>query len=281
MVMILISDATDRLQRWLSDQGRAEKTISSYQSDVRSFARDMGINDICLDTLESQAADWLNRYRREVAAKTTCRRLTAMRSLGLAYGIKILENYSSPTPVAGDPHPLPGGAKDVLRMLNACEDDEQRKLVALTALVGCRVSEARDVAPGDFDIQNRRLKIWGKGAKERIVPLSEMAWDILFPFVVEALLDQRPKLITIADRTARYCITMLGRRAGISRRVASHDMRATFATQAYYACGMDIRVVQELLGHASVNQTQLYVKASDSRMSQAVNYMRGYLNDHP
>lgn len=236
----------------------------------------MAIDGIHLATVESQAATWLNHYRRIVAAKTTCRRLTSMRTLGAAYGLKILERYNAPTPLAGDPHPLPNGAQDVLRMLEACDSDEQRKLVALTALCGCRISEARDVSPRDFDLQERRVKIWGKGAKERMVPLSDMAWDILFPFVVEGLLDHHEKLITMADRSARYCITMLGRRAGIDRHVSSHDMRATFATEAYYASGMDIRVVQILLGHSSVTQTQLYVQGSASRMNQAVNYMRSY-----
>jgi site-specific recombinase XerD len=238
----------------------------------------MELNSFNLEDLDSLAASWLNRYRRIVAAKTTCRRLTSMRTLGEACGIQILQKYNAPTPLAGDPHPLPNGAQDVLKLLAACETDDQRKLVALTALCGCRVSEARETRPTDFNLAERKLKIWGKGAKERLIPLSDMAWDILFPFVVEAMLDGHPTLISMADRSARYCITMLGRRAGIERRIASHDMRATFATEAYYASGMDIRVVQTLLGHASVTQTQLYVKASDSRMNQAVNYMRGYVS---
>lgn len=253
--------------------------MAGYESDIRSFARDMSIDKINLETLETDAATWLNNYRRVVAAKTTCRRLTSMRTLGEVFGMQILVKYNAPTPVAGDPHPLPGGARDVLKMLEVCDADEQRALVALTALCGCRISEAREINPRDFDLPNRQLKIWGKGAKERIVPLSDMAWDILFPLVAEALLDHRETLISMADRSARYCITMLGRRAGVQRRVTSHDMRATFATEAYYASGKDIRVVQILLGHASVTQTQLYVKASQTQMTRAVNYMREYQND--
>lgn len=273
MVTILITDAIASIQRFLVSQGSSDHTHLAYKSDVRTFARDMDLTEINLDQLEHEAATWLNRYRRIVAPKTTNRRLTSMRTLGKAYDVVVLKNYHAPTPERPKPHPLPNGREDLTRMLDECNSDMQRILLVLLGMCGLRVGEALSIRPQDIDLKERRIKIWGKGSKVRSVPISDAAWDVMCALVIEAQLDGKPKMLSYADRSARMAITMLGERARIGRPVASHDLRATFATEAYRASNYDIRVVQELLGHASIEQTKVYVDADEASQRNAVNFM--------
>lgn len=273
MATILITDATASIQKFLDSQGSSDLTIRAYKSDVLTFARDMGLTEFSLDELEHLAASWLNKYRRIVAPKTTNRRLTSMRTLGKAYEVVILKNYHAPTPDRPKPHPLPNGRQDLSKMLDECSNDSQRMLLVLTGMCGLRIGEALSLRPQDINLKERTIKVWGKGSKIRTVPISDTAWDMVCASVVEAMLDGKAKLLGYADRSARMVITTLAERAGIGRPVASHDLRATFATEAYVASGYDLRVVQELLGHASPDQTQIYVERGDEARRNAVNFM--------
>ena len=80
------------------------------------------------------------------------------------------------------------------------------------------------------------------------------------------------RLISYQDRFSRELIKNLGRRAGVRREISSHDLRATFATEALGHCDNNIRVVQELLGHASVNTTEIYTGVRMDQMKKAVNF---------
>lgn len=225
---------------------------------------------IPLDDLEDIASSWLNSKRREVSPKTLGRRLTAVRALANALDMKILENYHAPTPAAPEPHPLPEGVEGVIQMIDACEKDEHRVLIALLGLVGTRLTEARETTPRHFDFRERKLRIYGKGSKERIVPIGDKAWEIILPIVVDAMTQPNLPIIKMGDRSARDTVTRIGARAGLSRRVASHDLRATFATEAY-AKTKNLRAVQMLLGHASSKQTEVYVAVADKSLREAAN----------
>lgn len=273
MEMILTSDATERIREYLDSQGKSDDTIRAYVSDVTMFFRQMEIEEIKLDDLERTAASWLNKYRRTMAPKTTSRRLTSMRTLGLVYNHPILLKYSAPTPAPAKPHPLPEGKDDLQKMLDQCTNDDQRVLVTLLGMCGLRMKEARTLSPFSIDLRNRTIKVLGKGNRERIVPISPAAWEVIAMKVMEAQLERRETLISYADRSARHCITILASRANVTRRVASHDLRATFATEVYRNSGNDIRVAQELLGHANLKDTQVYVGNADEALKNAVNFM--------
>lgn len=250
--------------------------MRAYTTDIRMMWLEQDLpTNINRSDLEDIAARWLNARRRgpgSVSPKTLGRRLTSVRALGSAIGISVLPNYNAPTPAAPEPHPLPEGVDGVLRMLDACNTDEQLALVTLCGLVGCRVAEARETAPTAFIFREKKLRIFGKGSKERVVPISDAAWEILLPIVVEAMSNPNEPIIKMGDRSARDTITRIGARAGLSTRVSSHDLRATFATQAY-AKTKDLRAVQMLLGHASSKQTEVYVGIGDKALRDAANIL--------
>jgi integrase len=238
------------------------------------FWQEMDLDLLNLEDLEDLAALWLNTNRRVVAPKTTGRRLTAMKNLGLAYKQAVLIDYSPPTAAQPKPHPLPGGFADLQKLLDSCHQEEHRTVIALTGLVGARISEAREIQASSFNMHDKTVRIWGKGDKERVVPVSDMAWRILMPTLVDRLTTGHGDvpLVSMGDRTARELITRLGVRARINRSISSHDLRATFATEAYRRT-KDIRAVQVLLGHASSKQTELYILVEDDAMRAAANFM--------
>ncbi len=274
MEQVSITDATERLRQFLSLKGRAENTIKAYLTDAKMFWLEMGLDKLDLNNLESLAAEWLNSKRMLLAPKTSERRLTAMKSLGNAYKISILSEYSTPSPGRPQPHPLPDGVADIRRLLDVCEHEQHRILIAMTGLMGMRISEARSTRACDFTYGQPTVTIWGKGDDVRTIPVSPYAMEVMMPSLIEASIQARTDepLIRVGDRSAREAITVLGQRARISRPISSHDLRATFATEAYRR-SLDIRAVQELLGHATSKQTEVYILASQQAMRSAASIM--------
>lgn len=275
MATIRSQEATAQIRSWLLSRGKSDNTIKAYVTDIQMFYIEMEHDEVEIDNLEAEVVIWMNRYRRRVAPKTLARRITSMRALGRCLGISMLAEYSAPTPARSMPHPLPGLDRDIERLLAAAGSNKQRTLIALCALVGCRVTEAREVSPKDFDLTEMTLTIRGKGDKTRVVPISKAAWFVMAECVTEAMLRNYTTVINFTDRHARELITLLGRKAGVSRPISSHDLRATFGTLAY-ARTKNIRVVQELLGHATVEQTQLYTGVSQAQMREAANFDIGF-----
>lgn len=271
---ISLFDATEALRSYLSSRGLSEQTHKAYLTDLRMFWQEMDLKDLSLEDLEDMAAMWLNDRRRIMSPKTTGRRLTSMKNLGFAYKLVILSRYKLPTAAQPKPHPVPGGQGGLRRLLNACNSDEHRALVALMGLCGARISEARSICPKDFDYVDQSLSIWGKGDKVRIVPVSDFAWSILLPTLVEIMTSEGADqtLVKMSDRTARMLITRLGERIGLVRPISSHDLRASFATEAYRH-SKDIVAVQQLLGHATSKQTELYIEIDDDSKRTAASFM--------
>lgn len=156
-------------------------------------------------------------------------------------------------------------------MVAATTNPRYKALVALPGLAGPRVAEALAVRPSHFDLDDMMLHIFGKGAKERRIPISDECWEIIQPAVMRAYVTGTDEpVIGLKDRHARSVISNLGVKAGLSRHVASHDLRATFATELYNRT-QDQRLVQWILGHASQDQTSIYIGLTDRTLHNGVN----------
>jgi site-specific recombinase XerD len=147
--------------------------------------------------------------------------------------------------------------------------------VALLELLygsGLRVAEATSLDVDDLDLARQQVRVWGKGGKERIVPLSDPAVDALRRW----LADGRAELATEVTPAGAMLLNRRGRRLTprdarrvLDRRAAApthpHALRHTFATHLLDG-GADLRVVQELLGHADLATTQRYTHVSKERL---------------
>lgn len=267
----LTLESIDKYRNWCLGRGQAENTVKAYTSDLRSFLAATG-GLVEMEEYEDLAMSWLNLTRSETAPKTTGRRLTSLRSFAKWAGHPgLLDEYVAPTPSKGQPHPLREGIEGVTRMIEVARTHEQKALVALCGLVGLRVTEARMTSVKHFDLHDMMLTVRGKGDKTRVVPVGKLAWSSISSAMVDGLSRPGERLISYQDRSARKCITTLGVKAGISRPVASHDLRATFATEVYNRTN-DQRLVQELLGHANGSTTEIYIAVAKGKMKDAVEF---------
>ena len=184
-----------------------------------------------------------------------------------------------PTPPRRLPKAIP--VDDVLRLLEAAGFDQtpravrDRALLELLYASGARISEVVGLAVDDLDTPAGLVKLHGKGGKERIVPIGRPARETLDAYLVQA----RPALAAarapggtarpasslflnarggrLSRQSAWIVIRSAAEKAGLSTDISPHTLRHSFATHLLEG-GADIRVVQELLGHASVATTQVY-----------------------
>jgi integrase/recombinase XerD len=186
------------------------------------------------------------------------------------------------------PRPMP--VEEVLRLLAAPSEGDPaglRDRAVLETLYGggLRVSELAGLDVDDVDLEEGSVRVFGKGSKERDVPLGRYATDAIAAYLRRA----RPGLATARSRSALFLNLRGGRLtrqgvagilakavkgAGIERRVTPHTLRHSFATHLLEG-GADVRVVQELLGHASVATTQVYTLVTREHLREV------YYTAHP
>ena len=157
-------------------------------------------------------------------------------------------------------------------------DADMRDQAVLEFLYACgaRISEASGLKLGDVDFSAKLVKVFGKGKKERIIPLHDMCIKAMRKYVTHA----RPQLLA-GHQTDRFFVSNRGnpmsadamrkmfkatvRAAGLDDRLSPHDMRHTFATDLLDG-EADLRSVQEMLGHSSLSTTQIYTHLSPARL---------------
>lgn len=266
----LSAESIGQFRSWLSGQGRSDQTIKAYTSDLTQLLLDLKGTLVEESDFDTTATYWLTKNRKTLAPKTTSRRLTSLRTFAkwARWETPDLSEYRLPQGAAPVAHPLPEGIEGVRRLIAATPDERRKTLIALCGLAGLRISEALDVRFDDINHLEMTLKVRGKGEKQRIVPISTELWEYLQVPYVRAFGSDEP-IVGLKDRVARKSITDLGRRAGLKRPISSHDLRATFLT-AVYNSTLDMRVAQDLAGHASVVTTQTYTEVTLKRMREAV-----------
>jgi site-specific recombinase XerD len=270
-VMILSSESIEQYRQWSIGKGLAENTVRAYTRDLRMFLQVTALTEVPMEQVEDLAQAWLNMTRLKDAPKTIQCRLVSLRSFARwARHPETLAEYMPPTPQRGEAHPLPGLATDLLNLSRVASNPNEKAAVGLMGYIGCRVSEARSITPEAFNLEAMTIKIRGKGDKTRVVPVSEKAWHLTMDAFVFASVNDTP-LITWGDRFTRQTIKNMGKRAQITREIASHDLRMTYGTIIFDKT-LNIRLVQELLGHESVETTETYTGVRMADMKKAVEF---------
>lgn len=147
--------------------------------------------------------------------------------------------------------------EDVNRLLNACKTPLEKVIIYTLVDTGMRVSELCRLNKQDIDWQNKLILIHGKGAKKRgakkrVVPMTERVYTILSAWFT---LNDSIKMTT---RNLRYIVKKVAKRAGITRKVSPHVLRHTFSIKCLDN-QIDIRDLQDLLGHNSITTTAIYL----------------------
>lgn len=271
-VMTLSAESIGLFRNWLRDRGRSDLTVKAYGTDLRTFLEECQEETIDLETeFEEFGMTWLQMNRNSLKPKTVLRRKTSLAAFAKWAGLpsETFADWTGPKPARTIPHPLPEGMEGIHRLVAATNNEKHKALIALCGYVGCRVGEAVSVVPSCVDAEGMMMTIRGKGDKERVVPVTDQAWDILAMPVTRAMLDGGRPIVGIDERFARRKITQLGVMAGLTRKVVSHDLRATLATHVYNRT-KDIVWVQHILGHSSPKTTQIYLGIDYEKMREGM-----------
>jgi site-specific recombinase XerD len=266
---------------WLS--GRSEATRRAYGADLRGFVEWMGRSDVT----EPSGVDRLHLRRylaslgtRHMARATVARKAAALRCY-FAWSLRQGTIGSDPArslraPSGGGrlPRVLSGGEVGALLEIEVGDPIDQRDLAVLELLyaAGLRVSELCGLDRRGVDLAGRTVTVLGKGGKERRVPIHDRCARALEAWIgsgraAMATPDTPPEAVFVNRRGARLGPRDV--RRILDSRAASpthpHALRHTFATHLLNG-GADLRVVQELLGHASLGTTQIYTHVSKEHL---------------
>ncbi|PRY49084.1 integrase/recombinase XerD [Geodermatophilus tzadiensis] len=298
---------TGYLDHLAVERGLAANTISSYRRDLRRYTRflaDAGVRDLS-EVAESDVSGFLAALRAgddehpPLSATSAARAVVAVRGLhrfalldGLVPG-DVAAEVRPPAPARRLPKAIP--VEEVVALIEAAGSLEgprglrDRALLEVLYGTGARISEAVGLAVDDLDRGQSVVRLAGKGGKQRIVPVGSYALRAVEEYLVRA----RPALATagrggvrggrlflnarggsLSRQSAWAILRTAAERAGITAEVSPHTLRHSFATHLLDG-GADVRVVQELLGHASVTTTQVYTLVTVDKLREV------YASSHP
>jgi integrase/recombinase XerD len=275
------------------ERGRAANSISSYRHDLANYEEFLAEREIALrDVTPKVLEQYLGMLRAAgLSPATRARALVAIRGLH-GFGVDERGMPSDPTEDVERPSipksvPKALSEEEIALVLGAASGSDprairDRAILELLYASGLRISELVGLSLSDLDLDDRMLRAFGKGSKERLVPFGRPAAAALGEWLGRS---GRPLLVPAQfarrDDAEALFLSLRGRRmtrqgawtavrqaaeaVGLEARVTPHVFRHSFATHLLDH-GADVRVVQELLGHASITTTQIYTKVSQEHL---------------
>lgn len=272
---------------WL-ERGFSRNTLTAYQTDLKLFAEWLNTQETVLTAVQREdiQAYLSHRVQKGHHPRTNARLLSCLRTF-YRYLLREQHCLSDPTlnidsPRLGRSLPKDLSEAEVIALLQAPNTEEPRGLrdKALLEILyagGLRVTELVSLKLDQVSLQQGIVRVMGKGNRERLIPIGEEALDWLQRYLVEA----RPQLLKnsgpsdvlfLSNRTTSmtrqtfwHRIKQYAKLAGIQKPLSPHTLRHAFATHLVNH-GADLRVVQMLLGHASISTTQIYTHVANVRL---------------
>jgi tyrosine recombinase XerC len=300
----------DNFIRYLeAERNLSPRTVEAYTRDIGQFMsfceksekRDQtgDVSSVVASEVDAYRLTTLRKYlatlqSRGLSHSSVARKMSAIRSYlkFLAREGVIDSNPAVSMSQVRRPRRLPRtlAQDEIERLISVCRNDSplalrDRAILELLYSSGIRLSELVGLDLGDYSSASGTVRVFGKGAKERIAPVGGPAAKAIHDYV----LDARPKLLSDTQEVALFLNRNGGRlsgrsvermmkkrlmEAGLPRTATPHSLRHSFATHLTDS-GADLRAVQELLGHADISTTQIYTSVSRERL------YRVYKKTHP
>lgn len=286
-----LSNALDAFLAFLQlERGLSANTLAAYETDLLQLAKALQAGGITnwAAVVGANVSDWLYRLSEGgVAVSSMARKLSAVRMFArflvkegtcnkdfteLVEGPRVVRKLPATlsvadmkkllaTPTAGTPQ----GLRD-------------RAMVELFYSSGLRVSELAGLNLQQIDLQQGFVRVFGKGSKERVVPVGTRATEALATYLAAG----RPGLVkgrtgsavflsergqAISRKTVWALLKGYAKKAGLSQAIKPHILRHSFATHLLSG-GADLRAIQEMLGHADIGTTQIYTAVETSRLTE-------------
>jgi len=287
-----VAESAAEIDRFLDalwmERGLSRNTLAAYRRDLAGFAQWLDKQRQCA-LLAAQREDLLaylaERVVAEAKPRTTARLLSSLRQF-YQQAVRDGQLQADPSdrieaPRLGRSLPKSLNEVDVELLLNTPDTDtalglRDRAMLELLYATGLRVSELVALRVPQLNLRQGVVRTLGKGSKERLVPLGEVASDWLQRYLDTAraeLLDRHESdALFVTARGAGmtrqafwYLLKKHAQRAGISKPLSPHTLRHSFATHLLNH-GADLRVVQMLLGHSDLSTTQIYTHVATERL---------------
>lgn len=280
--------------RWMAvERGRAQNTVISYRRDLVRYTSFLYEQEKSLETASESDVEHYVRLLQNSgeAVASTARRIASIRMLHMYL---VSEDVRPDNPASrlegvrvpsGVPKPLSTDEVEALLSVMTGEsaiEMRDRALLEFLYATGARISEACDLNIADLDMSSRVVRLFGKGSKERVVPFGRIAEqqireylnaggrDGLIPDSWARGSDRDAVFLTNKGRRlnrqkAWHIVRDAGVRAGLHQELSPHVLRHSCATHMLEH-GADLRIVQEMLGHATISTTQIYTRVSNERL---------------
>ncbi|MBR3709605.1 MAG: site-specific tyrosine recombinase XerD [Bacteroidales bacterium] len=287
----LIKHYADHLRLELS---LSDNSVEAYCHDVNLFLQYLEsqnisteVNDINQDTIENFFA---YLYDLNIGASSQTRILSGLKSF---YRFLLQENLATKDPTALITSPSRGrhlpevlSYPEIQKMIDSIDlslPNGHRNKAMIEVMYGCglRVSELISLQISDIYKEDGFLRIFGKGSKERLVPIGDSSLKILYQYINGARLHITPKPkftdtvflnsrgTGLTRQTVFLLVKELAERNGISKSISPHTFRHSFATHLLEG-GANLLAVQQMLGHASVSTTEIYTHISDDLLRETL-----------
>jgi integrase/recombinase XerD len=270
------------------ERGLSENTLSAYRSDLKLFSEWLADKKgrQLLEVDQTDLSDYLAlKYQQGSSTRSAARLLSSFRQF---YGYQLREGILDEDPCAridpprlGKPLPVSLSEDEVSLLLDAPdiknpEGYRDRTMLELLYATGLRVSELVTLQLGQVNFRQGVVRVFGKGSKERLVPVGEEALEWLISYVEsfrsELLKGQSSDYLfptrrgpVMTRQAFWYIIKRNAKLVGISKQLSPHTLRHAFATHLLNH-GADLRVVQLLLGHSDLSTTQIYTHIARERL---------------
>ncbi len=271
-----------------AERGLARNTQNAYRRDLEDAGRFLSARGVTLEAADPQAwHDFVQATsRRKLSTKTVARRVAAVRAFVRFLELEgrntqaVLDQLERPKPEKSLPKIL--SREDVNKLIFSPDPASRfyHRDVAMLELLyasGLRATELCELKVDSVNLTVGAVRVFGKGSKERVVPVGKAALEAIERYLAEC----RPKLLKA--RSDRLFLSRSGmplervalwqivekhaRSSGIIKHISPHVLRHCFATHLLGG-GADLRIVQELLGHADVGTTQIYTHVDSSRLKK-------------
>ncbi len=303
---IITPDLEQMIQRWLSSikaKNYSPHTVSAYRQSIERFAHflvgcDTDWRNCHKKTLERFVVARLERdkvqptsVKQDICALRRFYRFAIWeQSQAVKKQEKIYQTIKNPTVgyrLKPSPKALPSIVDvDLMSQLldQAAPDDSKQAMLwvrdkAMFELMyssGLRLAELASLDVGDVDLINKSVRVLGKGKKMRVIPVGQKAVQAIHAYLpyrtawqkeTSALFISQRKGVRLGERAIQLRLSVCATRAGIAQHLHPHLLRHSFASHLLSASG-DLRAIQEMLGHASLNTTQIYTHVDFGRLTQ-------------
>ena len=271
-----MNEIIEEYKVWLEIQGKSKNTIKTYSGIIKRFLEFLINNGIIITDIKSINNSLDKNLILKFLAEIKVKKKLDSNSLrlyvrALSSFLKFLDNESLAkqikAPKVDKRLPKFITYDELNKLIENAENYRDKLIIKFLFYTGVRVSELVKIKKNDIIFEEGFVKVYGKGGKERIVPIPKELLNELKDYINKINTEN---IFPLSSRQVERIIKNVAKKAGINKKVTPHVLRHSLAT-TLLSKGVDIRYIQEILGHSSLNITQIYTHVVPNQLKEIYN----------